>query len=74
MNFVYAEYQDPFYAVLIEDKELFSSVNNRCMKFYCVYQVLKCIEEQSFFCEQLRADTRVMILAKYANVKEAKNI
>ena len=67
LNFLYTEYQDPFYAALIGDKEFFCSANNRCMKFYCADLELKCIKESSLFGEHLEAETRVMFHAKHAN-------
>ena len=74
LNFVYTEYQDPLYAALVGDKEFFCSINERCMKYYCLDQKLKWIEEASLFCEQLKLDTQVMLHAKHVNVEGAKNI
>ena len=74
LNFLYMEYQDPFYAALIGDKEFFCSANSCCMKFYCVDQELKCIKEPSLFGEHLKVGTQVMFHAKHANVEGTKNI
>lgn len=74
LNFLYKEYQDLFYTVLIGDKEFFFSVKNHCMKLCCVDQKFKWVEKPSLFGEHLEAVAGVMFFGKHANVKGAKNI
>ena len=49
LNFVYTEYQDPLYAALVGDKEFFCSINDRCMKYYCLDQKLNGSKKYHYF-------------------------
>ena len=59
LPFLYNEYQDPAYAPLIDDKIFYCAINNLCMKFYSVDNILNFEEVPDLFGSHHEADTRV---------------
>ena len=74
LRFLYKDYQDHIYAPLIDNKLFYCAINNLCMKFYSIDNVLKFEEVSDLFGSHAEADTRVMFHAAHADNHNPGNI
>ena len=74
LDFLMKEYENVERAFVIGGKEFYCSIDNKCIKFYCVEGSLKFETIPELFGDQLEGDTRVMFHAKHADTKSPGNV
>ena len=74
LDFLMKEYENVERASVIGGKEFYCSIDNKCIKFYCVEDSLKFETIPELFGDQLEGDTRVMCHAKHADTKSPGNV
>ena len=68
------EYDNIEYATMMEEKELYCSIDNKCTKLNCVEGSLKFETISELFGDHLEGNTRVMFHAKHPDTKGPGNI
>ena len=73
LDLLMKEYENVEYASVIEEKEFYWPIDNKCTKFYCVEGSWKFGTIPELFGDHFEGDTRVMFYAKHADIKGPGN-